>query len=306
VKTLVTGGAGYVGNLLCKALLEVGHEVTAMDNFLYGYESVIGLVPYDRFHVLKQDIRINDPAYLKGIDVVFHLAGLSGYPACESNPNSAQLINVDATRQLANHLAPGQLLIFASTTSLYEDAGSVCDETTKLEPHGGLYSITKYAAEKYVMERPTAISLRWATVFGVSTRMRAGLILNDFVEKAVHEGTLVLYSSSSKRTFMHVRDSVRGYLFALDNIDRMRGQIFNMGSERLNYSKIELANAVKRHVKFEIIESTLGDKDVRNFIISFDKARSLGFDCQISIDEGIAELVKLYRFYDPNSFVRPI
>jgi nucleoside-diphosphate-sugar epimerase len=306
VKTLVTGGAGYVGNLLCKALLEAGHEVTAMDNFLYGYESILGLVPYNKFHVLKQDIRINDPAYLRGIDVVFHLAGLSGYPACESNPNSAQLINVDATRQLANNLAPGQLLVFASTTSLYEDAGSVCDESTKLEPHGGLYSITKYAAEKYVMERPNSISLRWATVFGVSTRMRAGLILNDFVEKAVHEGTLVLYSAYSKRTFMHVRDSVRGYLFTLDNIDRMRGQIFNMGSERLNYSKLELANAVKRHVKFEVIESTLGDKDVRNFIISFDKARALGFDCEISIDEGVAELVKLYRFYDPNSFVRPI
>ena len=306
MKTLVTGGAGYVGNLLCKALLEAGHEVTAMDNFLYGYESILGLIPYDRFHVLKQDIRVNDPSYLKGIDAVFHLAGLSGYPACASNPNSAQLINVDATRQLANNLEPGQLLIFASTTSLYEDAGSLCDENTKLEPHGGLYSVTKYAAERYVMERPNSISLRWATVFGVSTRMRAGLMLNDFVEKAVHEGTLVLYSASSRRTFMHVRDSVRGYLFALDNIDRMRGEIFNMGSARHNYSKIELANAVKRHVKFEVIEGALGDRDVRNFTISFNKVRALGFDCEISIDEGISELVKLYRFYDPNSFVRPI
>jgi nucleoside-diphosphate-sugar epimerase len=306
MKALVTGGAGYVGNLLCKALLEAGHEVTAMDNFLYGYESVLSLVPYDKFKILKKDIRINDPSYLKGIDVVFHLAGLSGYPACESNPNSAQLINVDATRQLANNLAAGQVLVFASTTSLYEDAGSVCSEETKLEPHGGLYSITKFAAEKYVMERPNSISLRWATVFGVSSRMRAGLILNDFVEKAVHEGTLVLYSAHSKRTFMHVRDSVRGYMFALDNIQRMSGHIYNMGSERLNYSKFELANAIKRHVKFEIIESELGDKDVRNFIISFDKVRALGFDCEISIDEGIVELVKLYRFYDPNSFVRPI
>jgi nucleoside-diphosphate-sugar epimerase len=306
MKTLVTGGAGYVGNLLCKSLLEAGHEVTAMDNFLYGYESILNLVPYEKFHVLKQDIRTNDPSYLKGMDVVFHLAGLSGYPACESNPNSARLINVDATRHLSDSLDPAQILVFASTTSLYENAGAVCNEETKLNPRGGLYSITKYAAERYVMERANSISLRWATVFGVSARMRAGLILNDFVEKDVHEGTLVLYSAVSKRTFMHVRDSVRGYMFALDNIDKMRGGIYNMGSERLNYSKLELANAVKRHVKFEVIESELGDKDVRNFIISFDKARALGFDCEISIDQGIAELVKLYRFYDPNSFVRPI
>jgi nucleoside-diphosphate-sugar epimerase len=306
MKTLVTGGAGYVGNLLCKALLEAGHEVTAMDNFMYGYESVLSLVPYEKFRILKRDIRANDLSYLKDIDIVFHLAGLSGYPACEANPNSAQLINVDATRQLAANMAPSQLLVFASTTSLYEDAGSVCTEDTKLEPHGGLYSITKFAAEKYVMERPNSISLRWATVFGVSSRMRAGLILNDFVERAVHEGTLVLYSARSKRTFMHVSDSVRGYIFSLNNMDRMRGQIYNMGSGRLNYSKLELANAIKRHVKFEIIESELGDKDVRNFIISFDKVRSLGFDCEISIDDGIVELVKLYRFYDPNSFVRPI
>jgi nucleoside-diphosphate-sugar epimerase len=136
--------------------------------------------------------------------------------------------------------------------------------------------------------------------------MRAGLILNDFVEKAVHEGTLVLYSAYSKRTFMHVRDSVRGYMFSMDNVDKMRGGIFNMGSERLNYSKLELANAVKNHVKFEVIESELGDKDVRNFIIRFDKIRALGFDCEISIDQGIIELVKLYGFYNPNSFVRPI
>jgi nucleoside-diphosphate-sugar epimerase len=230
MKTLVTGGAGYVGNLLCKSLLEAGHEVTAMDNFLYGYESILNLVPYGKFHVLKQDIRTNDPSYLKGMDVVFHLAGLSGYPACESNPNSARLINVDATRHLSDSLDPAQILVFASTTSLYENAGAVCNEETKLNPRGGLYSITKYAAERYVMERANSISLRWATVFGVSARMRAGLILNDFVEKAVHEGTLVLYSAVSKRTFMHVRDSVRGYMFALDNIDKMRGASTTWGA----------------------------------------------------------------------------
>jgi nucleoside-diphosphate-sugar epimerase len=168
MKTLVTGGAGYVGNLLCRALLDAGHEVTAMENFLYGCESILNLVPHEKFHVLKRDIRSGDISYLKSMDVVFHLAGSSGYPACESNPNSAKLINVDATRHLSDSLDPSQVLIFASTTSLYENAGAVCNEETKLNPQGGLYSVTKYAAERYVMERANSISLRWATVFGVA------------------------------------------------------------------------------------------------------------------------------------------
>lgn len=306
MKILVTGGAGYVGNLLCGALLDAGHQVTIVDNFLYGYDSILHLVRNPRFKIVKRDIRDHDRSYLKDAEVVFHLAAISGYPACEANPNSAHLINVQATREICEDLGKDQLMIYASTTSLYGNQVDVCVEDGPVNTSGNLYSLTKHQGEQFVMERDNVISLRWATVFGVSPRMRAGLLMNDFVEKALKERTLVIYSGHSKRSFMHVWDSVQGYVFALDHADDMRGQIFNMGDERLNYSKLDLAEMIKKHLDYEIVQSNLSDSDIRDFIISYDKAAALGYRCEISVEEGIAELVKLYEFYTPNSFIRPI
>lgn len=307
MKILVTGGAGYVGNLLCEALLEGGHEVTIVDNFLYGYDSVLHFVRNPKLEIVKKDIRDQDRSYLKDKDVIFHLASISGYPACEANPNSAHLINVQATREISEALSKNQLLVYASTTSLYGSHGEVCPEDGPIDiTTANLYSATKYEGEKSVMQRENSISLRWATVFGVSPRMRAGLLLNDFVQKAVQEGTLVIYSGRSRRSFLHVRDSVKGYLFALERVERMRGQVYNMGDKRLNHSKMELAMMIKEHLDYEIIESALSDKDIRDFVVSYDKVAALGYGCEISANEGIAELVKLYRFYTPESFIRPI
>jgi nucleoside-diphosphate-sugar epimerase len=306
MKVLVTGGAGYVGNLLVEALLERGHDVEIVDNFLYGYEPILHLIEHPKLTITKSDIRNENLGYLKGKDVVYHLAGISGYPACEANPNSAQRINVEATQRIADTMSKDQLLVYASTTSLYGADGSVCTEETPIVQTHNLYAATKYEAEKICMQRENSISLRWATVFGVSSRMRAGLLLNDFVEKAIHERAVVLYSPHSKRTFMHVRDSVAGYVFALDHADKMRGQVYNMGSDKLNYSKMDLAQMIKKYRNFDIITSALSDKDIRDFIVSFDKAKALGYDCTISVDDGIRELIKLYDFYDPNSFIRPI
>ncbi len=306
MKILVTGGAGYVGNLLCKALLDAGHEVTIVDNFLYGYDSILHLIRNPRFEVIKRDIRDRDRPYLKDAEVIFHLAAISGYPACEANPNSAHLINVQATQEICKDLSKDQLMIYASTTSLYGNQGVICVEDGPVDTTGNLYSLTKHQGEQFVLERDNAISLRWATVFGVSPRMRSGLLMNDFVEKAVKERTLVIYSGHSKRSFMHVWDSVQGYVFALDHADDMRGQIFNMGDERLNYSKLDLAEMIKEHLDYEIINSNLSDTDIRDFIISYDKAAALGYRCEITVEEGISELVKLYEFYTPNSFIRPI
>lgn len=306
MKILVTGGAGYVGNLLCGALLERDHEVTIVDNFLYGYDSVLHFARNPKLHIIKTDIRDRDRSYLKDKDVVLHLASISGYPACEANPNSAHLINVQATREISESLSKNQLLVYASTTSLYGAHGDVCPEDGPIDTAANLYSATKYEGEKSVMQRENSISLRWATVFGVSARMRAGLLMNDFVQKAVQEGTLVIYSGHSKRSFLHVRDSVKGYLFALDHVERMTGQIYNMGDKRLNHSKMELAMMIKEHLDYEIIESGLSDEDIRDYVVSYDKVAALGYGGEISVAEGIAELVKLYRFYTPDSFIRPI
>lgn len=306
MKVLITGGAGYVGTILAKRLLTDGYEVTILDNFMYGYGSVLHLISNPRLNIIKTDIRNENLSYLNDKDVIFHLAAISGYPACEANPNSAELINYVATKRISNYLSKDQALIFASSTSLYGSSGTLSNEETKLAPVS-LYGVTKVKAEEDIMQRENSISLRWATVFGVSSRMRAGLIVHDFVEKAIKEGTLVLYSGNSKRTFMHINDSVEGYLFSIENFEKMKGQIFNMGNESLNFSKKEIADKIFEYYSdFEVIDSSMEDKDVRHFLVDFSKARSLGYECNYTLDDGIVELIKLYKFYDPNSFIRPI
>jgi nucleoside-diphosphate-sugar epimerase len=305
MKIAVTGGAGYCGIPLCEELLAQGHRVTMVDNFMFGYEPVLHLARNPNLEIVKRDIRNADMSYLSDKDVVFHLAGISGYPACEANPHSAKMINVTATVQIAKHLAPSQLLIFPSTTSFYGSTGALGTEET-VPAAVSLYGVTKVEGEKAVMDRPNSISLRWATVFGVSPRMRAGLLVNDFVDKAVNERAIVLYDADSRRTFMHVSDVVRGYMFALENQDRMKNGIFNMGSARLNYTKREVAQEVRNVTPCDVIDADLGDTDIRNFLVSFDKVKKLGFDCTVTLAEGVQELVRLYRFYTPNSFIRPI
>ncbi|MEM9684623.1 MAG: NAD(P)-dependent oxidoreductase [Pseudomonadota bacterium] len=305
MKVVVTGGAGYVGVPLCKALLERGDDVVCVDNFMFGYDAVLDLVRYPKFSVVKQDVRHQDWDYLKDADGVIHLAGISGYPACEANPHSAKLINVTATQALSDAMSPSQVLVFASTTSFYGSSGEKSTEETPIAPVS-LYGVTKKEGEDIVMQRERSISLRWATVFGVSPRMRAGLLVNDFCEKAVQERTIVLYDSDSMRTFMHVHDVVLGYLFALDNADKLNGEILNMGTDRLNYSKRDIADVICERQPCEIMEAAIGDTDIRNFLVCFDKAKALGYDCTISLEEGVDELLKLFRFYAPNSFIKPI
>lgn len=300
MKILVTGGAGYKGVILVKKLLERGHLVTLLDNFMYGYDSVLHLVREPDLRIVQLDIRNLDEKSVAEFDVVYHLAGLSGMSACAANPHSAQVINVDATRKLAACLHRDQLLIYASTTSLYGASGIECDETVQVEP-ASLYAKTKYEAEKTVQGRPNSISLRFATVFGTSPKMRPDLLANDFTYKAVNDRSLVLFAGHSKRTFIHILDAIEGYLFALDHADVMREQIFNVGDENLNFSKIDIANAIRNRVQFEIVDSSLPDLDARNFLVSFRKIRDLGFRTRYSLDDGIQELLKLYSFYKYHS-----
>lgn len=300
MRILVTGGAGYKGVILVKRLLDRGHAVTLLDNFMYGYDSVLHLVPEPNLKTVQLDVRNLEKKHLAEFDTVIHLAGISGMPACAANPHSAQVINVDATRRLVSYLGSGQLLIYASTTSIYGASGGECDEKVPVEPPS-LYASTKYEAEKIVQERPNSISLRFATVFGTSPKMRNDLLVNDFTYRAVNDRSLVLFAGHSKRTFMHILDAIEGYLFALDHADAMRGEVFNVGDENLNFSKLDIAKAIRKRVQYEIVDSTLPDRDVRNFLVSFKKIRELGYRTKVSLEDGIEELLKLYSFYKVHS-----
>lgn len=301
---LITGGAGYKGVVLTQKLLDKGYKVTILDNFLHGYEPVMHLVMHPNLTIIKRDIR-NGVENLHQYDVIFHLAGISGFPACASNPHSAQLINVEATRQLANELSSGQMLINASTTSMYGQTGLPCNESTFIEPES-TYAHTKHAAELILHEKPNVVSLRFATVFGFSTRMRMDLMVNDFVYKALNERVLVLFDGFAMRTFIHVQDAADCYIFTMENFDRMKGEIFNAGGNHLNYSKEQVANLIRQKINYSIINSELKDKDLRHFIVNFDKIEKLGFVPKRSIEYGIDELLKLYNFYEYYSHFKTI
>jgi len=304
MKVLVTGGAGYKGTVLTRKLLEQGYDVTLLDNFMYGYEPVMHLANNPKLKIIKHDIRNGIPG-IGDYDVIFHLAGISGFPACASNPHSAQLINVEATRLLVRDLSPGQMLINASTTSMYGKSGMPCDEETAVDPVSN-YAQTKLAAERILHEKENVISLRFATVFGFSTRMRMDLMINDFVYKAVKERVIVLFDSFAKRTFIHVEDAADCYIFTMKNFDRMRGGIFNAGGNNLNFSKEEIAEKIRSRIDFSIINSEVKDKDLRHFIVNFNKIEKLGFKPVRTVEDGIEELVRIYGFYEYYSHYRTI
>ena len=304
MKILITGGAGYKGTVLTSKLLGQGYAVTIIDNFMYGYEPIMHLATNKNLEIIKHDIRNGIPD-IQRYDVIFHLAGISGFPACASNPHSAQLINVEATRLIAKDLAGGQMLINASTTSLYGKSGLPCNEETAVDPVS-TYARTKLAAEEILHEKPNVISLRFATVFGFSTRMRMDLMINDFVYKAVKEKVIVLFDSYAKRTFIHVEDAADCYLFAMNNFDRMRGGIYNAGGNSLNFSKEEITSKIRQKVDFSVVNSELKDKDLRHFVVNFDKIEKLGYKPVRTVEDGIDELVRVYQFYEYYSHYRTI
>jgi nucleoside-diphosphate-sugar epimerase len=304
MKILITGGAGYKGTVLTSKLLGLGYAVTIIDNFMYGYEPIMHLATNKNLEIIKHDIRNGIPD-IQRYDVIFHLAGISGFPACASNPHSAQLINVEATRLISKDLAGGQMLINASTTSLYGKSGLPCNEDTAVDPVS-TYARTKLAAEEILQEKPNVISLRFATVFGFSTRMRMDLMINDFVYKAVKEKVIVLFDSYAKRTFIHVEDAADCYLFAMNNFDRMRGGIYNAGGNSLNFSKEEITSKIRQKVEFTVVNSELKDKDLRHFVVNFDKIEKLGYRPVRTVEDGIDELVRIYQFYEYYSHYRTI
>jgi len=278
--------------------------VTVVDNFMYGYEPIMFLAENKNLEIVKQDIR-NGIENLSKFDVIFHLAGISGFPACAANPSSAELINVRATQLLVDELSKDQILINPSTTSMYGKKGVTCHEETEVAPVS-TYAITKYEAEKIVQDRENSVSLRFATVFGVAPKMRLDLMVNDFAYKAVNEGAVVLFDSFAKRTFIHIDDTVNSYLFVLKNFEQMKGQVYNAGAKHLNYSKKDIANIIHTHIDYDIIDSKLSDKDLRNFIVSFDKLEKAGFIPQKTVETGVEELLKLYSFFEYYSHFKTI
>lgn len=293
---LITGGAGYKGILLTEKLLSLGHKVTILDNFMYGYESTLHLISNPLLTINKKDIRNIELSDVSNFDFIFHLAGISGMPACAHNPHSAEAINFESTKKLCDLLRPEQILINASTTSMYGFSEEICDENSMINPVS-IYGKTKYEAEKVIQERENSISLRFATVFGISPKMRNDLMVNDFTYKAIHDRSIILFAGDTKRTFIHINDAIDSYIFTMENWQKMVGQVYNVGDNSLNFSKKEIAECISGQVKFDLIDSSLSDLDKRNFEISFDKINNIGFYTKYTLQNGVDDLVKLYKYY---------
>lgn len=298
MRVLVTGGAGYTGVPLVAALLREGHRVRVLDNLSRGAAALLPLLAADRrLEVVRGDVRdARAVAYAVGdADAVFHLAGISGQPACERDPVTADSINVDGTGVLVRHLSPTQLLVNASTTSFYGHApDGASREDAKIVPVN-VYGQTKYTAELIVSGHQRAVNLRWATVFGLAPNLRDDLMVQDFVRRAVRDRLVVLYDPDSTRTFIHVSDQVRGYLHALHHQDDFVGQTVNLGAAVLNRTKRQVAEAVKLRVPCEVLVAERSDPDRRNFRVDFALAERLGFHCNTSLDVGIDELARWYE-----------
>ncbi|HLD57954.1 MAG TPA: SDR family oxidoreductase [archaeon] len=309
MKILVTGGAGYIGSVLCETLLAKGYEVTVLDNLMYNQNSLFHLLHNTNFNFVYGNV--NNEKLLKDIvpkfDFILPLAAIVGANASEFDPYLTKRVNHEAIALLNKIRTKKQKIIFPTTNSGYgTKSGDVyCTEETPLEPIS-LYGETKVAAERELLSSGNAITLRFATCFGFSTRMRRDLLVNDFVYKALRDGYIVLFEKHFKRNFLHVRDAARCFIHCIENFDKMNGQPYNVGLEDANLSKEELANKVKEVVKkvlgkeFHVIHSDIGkDPDKRNYIISNEKITKTGFKCNHSLEGGIKELIKGYTImYD--------
>ena len=296
---LVTGGAGYLGSTLVPELLAAGHRVTVLDNFMFRQTSLHHVCNNPNFQVVKGDIRSESTLapLLKKADIVIPLAALVGAPMCNADPVGARTINHDAIETMLSLMSPAQRVLMPTTNSAYGsgDENNFCTEDSPLKPIS-LYAREKVAVEEKLMQRGNAISLRLATVFGMSPRMRVDLLVNDFVHRAVHDRFVVLFEGDFKRNYIHVRDVTRAFMHGIDHFETMRGQIYNVGLSEANVSKRELCQAIhKRLPEFVFLDAPVGkDPDQRNYIVSNAKIEATGFKPSMSLDAGIAELIKGY------------
>jgi len=299
-RILVTGGSGYIGSILVPELLRRGYQVVVMDSFVHRQNSLAHVCHDKALELVNADVRDIETLnrHAGEADIIIPLAAIVGAPACDRDPTAAKAVNRDAVTNMIKALSPDQFIAMPITNSGYGigEPGAFCNEESPLRPIS-LYGRTKVDAEAAVLDFGNAVSLRLATVFGMSPRMRLDLLVNDFVYRAVNDRALVLFEAHFKRNYLHVRDVAGAFLHVIDHQSEMRGRPFNVGLSEANLSKGELCERIQKQLPgFTFLEAAFAeDPDKRDYIVSNARMEATGWRPNHSLDDGIAELIKGYR-----------
>ena len=295
MKIAITGGAGYIGCRLIEQLLKEEHEIICIDWLRWGIEPILNIIDNPRFELYNVDIcKPEVEPLLRQADAVIHLAGIVGYPACNKEPDTAYTVNVEGTKRVVD-ASSDKKFIYASTGSVYGELETICTEESTTNPLS-TYSEYKLIGEEFVQDIGGVI-LRPATAFGVSNRLRQDLLINDFTLKAITEGELILFEGHFKRTFISVNNLARSFRWGITYYNDMQDNIWNVGDERLNLSKLDVANVIQKYIDYKIIENKKisHDQDKRNYLVDYTKIKTFGFECTETIDNGIKALIKVYK-----------
>ena len=307
MKILITGAAGYIGSVLVPILLQNDHEVIAIDNFMYKQTSLLDCCHYDNFTLINGDVRNSAliEENMKKVDAILPLACLTGAPLCDKDPITAKAVNFEAIKTILEKRSPSQMVIFPTTNSGYGvgEKGIHCTEETPLRPVS-LYGQLKVEIEKMILDSGNSMTFRFATVFGVSPRMRLDLLVNDFTYRAYYDRFIVLFEAHFKRNYLHVRDAARAFMYGLDNFEKMKGEAYNVGLSDANISKAELCEVIKTQIpNFYFSEAEIGeDVDKRDYIVSNEKIESAGFKTKHSLTYGIKELIKGFQIVKKSGY----
>lgn len=307
-KILLTGVAGYIGSVLARKLLEKGHFVKGADILNFGGESLMGIYGNKNFKFVKCDIRkkLDLAKVIKDVDSVVHLAAIVGDPACAKAPTIAEETNWSGSKMLFDMCNSSKCIkrfIFASTCSNYGKmaGGKYVDENAPLNPVS-LYAKLKVRFEKYLLQSDTRnnfipTSLRFATAFGISPRMRFDLTVNEFIKNAVLGKELVIFGENFWRPYCHVADLARACVCVLESEKKaVKKNVFNVGDTAENYQKKTIASLIKKRIPELKVRFVYKTEDPRDYCVNFAKInRMLRFRITKKVTDGIDEIMSIIK-----------